>query len=443
MGTARRVGSALVAVVALAGTLSLPVATASATPASATLASAAGPGPDSAGLGGAWVASWTASPMAATPSALAGADDFSAAGFTDATVRNIVWASVGGRAVRVRLSNRFGTTPVTFDEVDLGLAGSGAALVAGTSRRVTFGGHRSVTLAAGTERLSDPVGLVVPGQTDLAVSLFSRNATGPATYHSDAQQTNYVSTPGDAAGSESAAPFGTVSQHWYFVDAVEVWAPATRGAIVAFGDSITDGFGSTVDGNARWPNDLARRLRTDRPGAPFSVVDQGISGNRVLHDSVCLGINALARFTHDAIVDSHARYVVLLEGINDIGFSQLPNTGCVAPNTQVSAAQIIAGYQRIIAMAHTAGARILGGTLTPFQGAGYSSAAGEATREAVNDWIRTSGAFDGVVDFDHAIRDPANPLSMLPAYDSGDHLHPNDAGYRVMADAAYATLVRR
>jgi lysophospholipase L1-like esterase len=426
MSRTQRFGLALVATVALAGTLSLP----------GSPASAGEPRPDTAGR---WVTTWAASPMAPTPTNLASPDDFSATGFTNRTIRDVVWTSVGGRSARIRLSNLFGTGPLTFDEVDVGVAGTGAALVPGTNHMVTFGGRRSVTLAPGTERLSDPVAMTVPAQTDLAVSLFSRNPTGAATYHSDAQQNNFVSTPGDHAGSASADSFTTPSQHWYFVDAVEVRAPAARGTIVAFGDSITDGFQSTVDGNARWPNDLARLLdASNRPS--FAVADQGISGDRVLNDSVCLGRNAVARFTHDAIVDSHARVVIMLIGINDIGFSQTPNTGCSVPNTDVSAAQIIAGYQRIIAMAHAAGARIVGGTLLPFQGAGYFSAAGEAKREIVNQWIRTSGAFDGVIDFDRVVRDPANPLVLLPAFDSGDHLHPNDAGYRTMATAAAATL---
>ncbi|HEX9334805.1 MAG TPA: SGNH/GDSL hydrolase family protein [Pseudonocardiaceae bacterium] len=426
MTRTRRVGLALVVTAALAGTLSLP----------ASPASAGEPRPDAAGQ---WVTAWAASPMAATPTSLASSDDFSAAGITNRTVRDIVWTSVGGRSARVRLSNLFGTGAVTFDEVDLGVAGTGAALVPGTNHPVTFDGRRSVTLAPGTERLSDPVLMTVPGQSDLAVSLFSRDPTGPATYHSDAQQNNFMSTPGDSAGSVSADSFTTPSQHWYFVDAVQVRAPAARGTVVAFGDSITDGFQSTVGGNTRWPNDLARLLAASSPRS-VAVADQGISGNRVLSDSACLGRNALARFTHDAIVDSHPRVIILLEGINDIGFSQLPNSGCSSPNTDVSAAQIINGYQRMIAMAHAAGIRIMGGTLTPFQGAFYSSAAGEAKREAVNQWVRTSGAFDGVVDFDRAIQDPANPLMMLPAFDSGDHLHPNDAGYQAMAVAAAAAL---
>ncbi|HLI38843.1 MAG TPA: SGNH/GDSL hydrolase family protein [Streptosporangiaceae bacterium] len=390
-----------------------------------------------------WVATWAASAMAATPPSLAAPDDFSSAGFDNQTVRDIVWTSVGGRAARIRLSNRFGTQPVTFSQADVGISAGGAAVVPGTNHPVTFAGSTSVTIAPGAAAVSDPVRMAVPAETDLAVSLFTAGPTGPATYHSDAQQVNYVSTPGDYAASADGSAFTTTSQHWYFLDDIDVQVgPQVRGTIVAFGDSITDGFRSTVNANARWPNDLARRLLAGPPGLVHPVVDEGISGNRVLNDSACFGINAQARFLRDVAARTAARYVILLEGINDIGFSQLPDTGCAVPNTNVSAAQIIAGYENIIAAAHAAGLKIFGATLTPFQGAAYYSAAGEAKREAVNNFIRTSGAFDGVIDFDKAVRDPADPLRILPAYDSGDHLHPNDAGYQAMANAVNLALFR-
>jgi lysophospholipase L1-like esterase len=392
---------------------------------------------------GRWAATWAASAMAATPASLAAPDDFSSAGFTDQTVRDIVWTSVGGQATRIRLSNRFGTQPVTFNQVDVGISAGGAAVVRGTNHLVTFGGFPTVTIPPGAAMVSDPVAMAVPPETDLAVSLYTRGPTGPATYHSDAQQVNYVSTPGDHASSLDGSAFTTTSAHWYFLEDVDVRvAPRIRGTIVAFGDSITDGFGSTVNANTRWPNDLARRIMAGPLGRVHPVVDEGISGNRILHDSVCLGVNAQARFGRDVAARPGARYVILLEGINDIGFSQLPDSGCAAPNTDVSAAQIIAGYEHIIALAHGAGLKIFGGTLAPFQGAFYYSAAGEAKREAVNRWIRTSGAFDGVIDFDKAVADPANPLRMLPTYDSGDHLHPNDAGYQAMAAAVSLSLFR-
>jgi lysophospholipase L1-like esterase len=378
-----------------------------------------------------WVATWAASPMAAAPAKLAAPDDFSATGFDDQTIRDIVWTSAGGQAARIRLSNQFGTQPVTFGQVDIGISAGGPFVVPGSSHRVTFAGGTSITIAPGAAAVSDPVALTVPAQTDLAVSLYASGPTGPATYHSDSQQVNYVSASGDYAGSESAAGFTITSQHWYFLDEVDVQAgPATGGTIVAFGDSITDGYHSTVGANDRWPDDLARRLLASRSAVVHPIVDEGISGNRVLASSDLFGVNAETRFLQDAVDVSGARYVILLEGINDIGFTLTPVT------------QIIAGYEDLIAAAHGAGLKIFGATLTPFQGSGYYSAAGEAEREAINHWIRTSGAFDGVIDFDQVLRDPADPLRLLPAYDCGDHLHPNDAGYQAMADAVNLALFR-
>jgi lysophospholipase L1-like esterase len=384
------------------------------------------------GLACKWVATWTASPMAATPARLTAPDDFSSAGFNDQTIRDIVWTSVGGQEVRISLSNQFGRRPVTFGQVDIGLSAGGPLIVLGTNHRVTFGGKMSVSIPPGASAVSDPVRMTVPAQTDLAVSLFTSGPTGPATYHSDSQQINYVSGPGDYADSGSAAGFTTTSQHWYFLDEVDVQVGhATGDTIVAFGDSITDGYQSTVGANDRWPDDMAERFLAGPPGQVHPVVDEGISGNRVLASSVRFGVSAQARFLGDTAALSGARYVILLEGINDIGFSLTP------------VARIIAGYERLIAAAHAAGLKIFGATLTPFQGSGYYSAAGEAEREAINHWIRTSGAFNGVIDFDQALRDPADPMRLLPAFDSGDHLHPNDVGYQAMADAINVVLFQR
>ena len=394
--------------------------------------------------GGRWIATWGASPQAATPADLAVVPgDVSAAGFTNQTVRNIVFTSVGGDALRLRLTNSFGSQPVTFDEVDVGVVASGAALAPGSSQGVRFGGRASVTIAPGAEALSDPVRIEVGPLQELAISLFSAGATGPATYHFNANQANYVAS-GDAAADATGAPYTTTSAAWYFVDGVDVLSrPPDRAAIVALGDSITDGFASTVGANHRWPNFLARRILAGPPGHADSVVDEGISGNRVLNNSPCFGVDVQARLDRDVLTQTGAGFVILLEGINDIGFSQLPNTGCSVPNTDVSADQIIAGYEQVIGQVHARGLKIFGGTMTPFGGAFYYSAAGEAKRETVNAFVRTSGAFDGVIDFDRALQDPANPLQMLAAYDSGDHLHPNDAGYQAMANAVNLSLFRQ
>jgi lysophospholipase L1-like esterase len=393
-----------------------------------------------------WVSTWSASPQAATPGSLA------ATGFDNETVRNIVFTSAGGGFVRVRFTNSFGAQPLTVGKASIALAGNGSAL-ASASAPLSFGGQPSVTVAPGAEALSDPVRMQVPALHDLAVSVYLPNTTGPATNHADAQQDNYVA-PGDQTNASGGGTFTTTSQSWYFIDSVDVVpSPHDLGTVVAFGDSITDGANSTVNANARWPNDLARRVDG---GSWFAlgVADEGISGNRVLNDSPCFGVNAQARFDRDVIGRSDARAVILMEGINDIGFPHLmpdpsdpshkvigpTGTGfgvpitCFQPQTSVTAEQIIGGYEQLIAQAHAAGLRIFGATLTPFKGAPYFTAEGEATRETVNQWIRTSGAFDGVIDFDRALADPADPLAINPAYDSGDHLHPNDAGYQKMAD---------
>ena len=310
------------------------------------------------------------------------------------------------------------------------VAGPGAAVVPGTIHPVTFGGSASIQIPAGAQILSDPVAMRVRPLQELAVSVYLPGRTGPATFHSDAQQVNWVSAPGDHAADQGAGAFTTPTESWYYLSDLIVGSSGAHGTVVAFGDSITDGVGSEVGANARWPNDLARRL--DALGGPaLAVADEGIGGNRVLTGSRWFGISAEARFGPDALDQPGVRDIIVLEGINDIGFSAVPPH----PGTDVSAAQIIAGYRQLIARAHARGLKIFGATLPPFRGAGDYTAAGEAKREAVNHWIRTSGAFDGVIDFDAVMRDPADPLMLNPAYDSGDHLHPNDLGYQVMADA--------
>lgn len=375
-----------------------------------------------------WVTSWSASPQVATPGSLA------ATGFDNQTVRNIVFTSVGGGSVRLVLTNVFGTTPLQIGHVTVAVAGSGAAVAPGTIHSVTFGGSTSFQIPPGAQTLSDPVAMRVQPLQDLAVSVYLPDTTGPATNHSDAQQVNWVSGTGDHAGDATAAAFTTQTQSWYFVSDVIVRSSRASGTVVAFGDSITDGFQSTVGANARWPNDLARRLDA-LPGHTLSVADEGISGNRVLNDSLCCGVNAEERFQRDALDQPGVRDIIVLEGINDFGFSALPPSPITGPPTDVSAAQVIAGYKQLIEQAHARGLKIIGATLLPFKGAFYYTAAGEAKREAVNAWIRDSGWFDGVIDFDKLMGNPADPLSMNPIYDSGDHLHPNDAGYQVMANA--------
>ena len=426
-GTARS-GTALA--VAAAGA-AVALALASGAPATASaqraVAAPAASAPAHPG-GGPWVTTWSASPQVAVPGTL------SATGFDNQTVRDIVFTSAGGNAARVVLTNVFGTSPLRVGHVTLAIAGSGAAVRAGTVARVSFGGSSSIEIPPGAQALSDPVTMRVPALTDLAVSVYLPGQTGAATIHSDAQQDNWVSGTGDHAGDAGAGAFTTDSQSWYYVSDVIVRSPGAAGTVVAFGDSITDGFQSTVNANARWPNDLARRLAA-RPGPALSVADEGISGDRVLNDSLCCGVNAVARFERDALDQPGVRDVIVLIGINDFGFSALPPNPIYNPVTDVSAAQVIAGYRQLIAQARARGLKVIGATLLPFKGAAYYTAAGEAKREAVNAWIRLRGAWDGVIDFDKVMRDPADPLALNPAYNSGDNLHPNDAGYQVMANA--------
>ncbi len=392
--------------------------------------------------GARWVATWTASPQSPSSFALTGEPTSPAlTGFSNQTVRNIVFTSIGGNVLRVHLSNRFGTRPVVVGPATVGIELTGAQLVPGTIRNLTFGGRRSVTIPAGGEAVSDPVGLGVRPLEDLAISLYLAGPTGQTTYHSTSQQTNYVASGNQVAtvgtGSYTAlasTPAGGSS--WFYVSDVDISASSSsQRTVVAFGDSITDGYQSQVNANYRWPNLLAKRLVAVLGNRAPGTVDEGIGGNRVLNDSPCFGQSALTRFNQDVLSVPGVRDVILLEGINDIGFSQTPDTGCSVPNTNVTAGQIINGYRQLIARAHAHGLKIFGGTLVPFKGAAYWSPAAEVKRETVNNWIRTSHAFDGVIDFAKATKDRFDPQYINPAYNSGDNLHPNDAGYQAMANA--------
>ena len=344
------------------------------------------------------------------------------------TLREIVHVSIGGSRARVVLGNEFGTAPLTIGAAAIALRDKDAKIVAGSNRALAFSGRPAVTIPAGASMLSDPVDENVPPMGDLAIDLYLPDQmtpiTSPLTVHAGASQTNYVSSTGNFAGSADL-PVLTTTPSWYLLERVEVTAPPETGAIVTFGDSITDGARSTTNTNNRWPDHLARRLLA-RPGAAkLAILNTGIGGNRLLSDSIAnFGINALARFDRDVLAEPGAMYVVVLEGINDIGNARA--------NPSPSAADLIAAHQQMIDRAHAHGLKIYGATLTPFEGAAYYTPEGEAKRQAINNWIRTSKAYDGVIDFDSATRDPASPGKFLPLYDSGDHLHPNDAGYEAM-----------
>jgi lysophospholipase L1-like esterase len=372
-----------------------------------------------------WIATWGASPSATV-----------ASGFNNQTLRLIVHTSIGGDDVRVRLSNALGTQSVVIGAAHIALRSTGAAIVPGSDRPLTFSGASSITIPPNALVVSDPVELDVPALGDLAVSIYLPVSTGPASDHDLGEQTSYVSTTGDFTASPGATPYTTTITQWPYLAGVEVKASEDTRAIVALGDSITDGFNSTPDANHRWPNFLAARLLAHH--RKRAVVDEGISGNRILHDIA--GPNALGRYDRDVLVQSGVKYVIVLEGINDIGFTAF------IPSEAVTADQIIAGHLQLIERAHARGLKIYGATLTPFEGTtfpGYFTPEGEVKREAVNNFIRTSGAYDAVIDFDAATRDPSHPTRLLPAYDSGDHLHPNDAGYQAMANAIDLALFRR
>jgi lysophospholipase L1-like esterase len=375
-----------------------------------------------------WIETWSTSPTQPTREVI----NQAYAGFHNQTIRDIVFTSVGGQEIRIRLSNVFGTRPLVVGQASVGVLASGGAL-AGPAYPVRFDGSGSVRVPPGQEVVSDPVPLAVSPLEDIAVSIYVPGPTGPATYHFFGQQDNYIA-PGNHVTDAGDAAFTTRTISWYFLDGVEVLT-RRAGAVVAFGDSITDGIGSADGANDRWPNFLARRLDLQYGDAAPAVLDEGIGGNRVLNGSACYGQSGVARFNRDVLDQPGVRDVIVLEGINDIGYSSGADIGCVAPNTNVSAAQIIAGYKTMIAEAHAHGIRIFGGTLTPFESSWFWSPEGQAKWDAVNHWIRTSGAFDGVVDFARAVADPRDPDYLNPAYDGGDGLHPNDAGYAAMAGA--------
>ena len=396
------------------------------------LALASGPG-WSAETTGAWLPTWTASPQP-----IWDADFFAPVGIPrslrDQTLRQVARVSLGGQRVRVHFSNLYGTEPLTIGAAHVGLAAENGAIAAGTDRPLTFGGKASITLPPGAPALSDPVDFAVPALASVAVSTYFPTVSPATTWHNDGRQTAYLSASGDQTGAETFTAAQTFPSRIFF-DGIQVDAPANGRTLVLFGDSITDGDGSTVDANHRWPDFLAERLQAK--GAAVAVANQGISGARILADR--MGVNALARFDRDVLSQPGVDTVVLMMGINDIGWpgSLLSPKNEIAP----SGDDVIAGYRQLIERAHDHGLKIIGATLTPFEDTfagtplfGYYSEEKEAKRQAINAFIR-SGAFDGVIDFDAVARDPANPKHIKAEYDHGDHLHPNDAGYRAMADS--------
>jgi lysophospholipase L1-like esterase len=349
--------------------------------------------------------------------------------FSGQTIRMVVHTTVGGSGLRIRLSDLRSPHALVVGAADVAVQADSGRAVPGTRHRVAFDGAGSVTVAAGTERSSDVVPMRVTADHDLLVSLYLPGTTGPSTFHREAYQTSYVSTDGlDHAADETAAGYAQTRTSWYYLSGLDVVAPAVRGTVVAFGDSITDGYHSTTDANRRWPDQLARRLAAQPGGQRLGVVDAGIAGNRLLSVArqVYRGPSGVRRFGHDALGEPGVKDVILLEGVNDLSNDV---NGAGGPLT---ARDLIDGYRTLIAQAHAAGVRVTGGTILPYS---RLSPAMNAVRVEVNRWIRTSGEFDAVADFDRALRDPSDPSALAPPYDSGDHLHPNDAGMLAMAQA--------
>jgi lysophospholipase L1-like esterase len=380
-----------------------------------------------------WVGTWAASPMGQRVNPGQPAPD-------DSTYRDIVHISQGGPSVRVELTNEFGEQPLTIASAHLaltaGTSANGGSIEPGSDRALTFDGRPSVTIPAGALVFSDPVAMRVAALSDLAVSVYlPAQQISETTCHEDAQSTNFIA-PGNAT-AEAMVPSARPIYSWCFVKGIDVSQTESNAAsIVTFGDSITDGWQSTRDLNRRWPDVLARRLQANPRTAHLSVLNEGISGNRLLHDRA--GKNALARFDRDVLAQSHVKYLIILEGINDIGAIAQPRE----PGDVITAQDITFALSQLVARAHNHGIKVFGATLTPYMVAGYASPQGEQIREAVNQWIRTSGVFDGVIDFDRVTRDPAKPSMFLPALDSGDHLHPGDAGYKAMGSSIDLSLFR-
>jgi lysophospholipase L1-like esterase len=368
-----------------------------------------------------WVGTWASSPYA-VPNRN---DQF---GSADTTYREIVHVTLGGPVVRIVLSNEFGQDPLTIGAAHIALSAGKGEIDLPSANALTFDGRPSITIPPGALVVSDLANLKLPAFADVAVSLFiPAQPIHQISQHGAAYQTSYIAT-GNVVGAKTLdSPKEFYS--WPFLKGIDVKADGKSASVVTFGDSITDGAHSTRDANARWPDVLARRLRANKKTANLSVLNEGIGGNRILHDNT--GPSALARFDRDVIAQAGVKYVVIMESINDIGHATDPTK----PYDVVTAEDLIAGLNQLAARAHTHGIKIIGATLTPYVGAKYQSAAGETMRQAINQWIRTTSDLDGFIDFDKVTTDPTHPGMFLPLDDSGDHLHPGDAGYKAMGES--------
>jgi lysophospholipase L1-like esterase len=387
---------------------------------------------------GNWVNTWTSMPQLTEPGNMP-PPPFTQDGLVmaDTTLRQTVRVTVGGPNLRLRFSNAFGAAalPITAASVALPAGGRAgvAAIEPGTTRAVTFNGRASTTIPVGAQMVSDPLAFPLAARTNLTVTVYLRNgqASNSITSHPGSRTTSHLLAGDHRADTD--LPGATPTDHWYFLSGVEVLAARGTDGVVMLGDSLTDGRGSTTNGNDRWPDQFADRVRH------IAVLNQAAGGNRVLNDG--LGPNALARLDRDVLAQSGVEWLIVFEGVNDIG-----TAAATEEAQQQVAADLIAAFEQIVVRAHAQGIDVYGATLLPFGGnTGYDDATGyrEAARQTVNTWIRTSRVFDAVIDFDKVTRDPATPRQLLPAYDTGDHLHLNPAGYRALADAVPARLFTR
>ncbi|HEY0106077.1 MAG TPA: SGNH/GDSL hydrolase family protein [Rhizomicrobium sp.] len=375
-----------------------------------------------------WIGSWSAAQQLPEPSNQLPAD-----ALHDTTLRQTVHLSVGGETIRIRISNAAGGAPLHLTAVHAArpLPGLLGAVVPQSDAALSFAGQADVTIPAGADILSDPLAFPVAPQSDLTISLHYDDLAVPPTGHPGARATSFLA-PGNQLAAATPSPYVAL-EHWYLLEAVEVLGPAAQGALVALGDSITDGRGSIPNANNRWPDDLARRFQGDAATRGIGVLNMGIGGNRLLLDG--LGPNALARFDRDVLSQGGVRWLILLEGINDLGMLTREAPASAADHAAL-VARLVAAYGQIVRRAHDHGIAVMAGTLLPFMGFSYYHPTGEneADRQALNAWIRSPGHVDAVADFDAALRDPAAPDRLLPAFDSGDHIHPSPAGYQAMAD---------
>ncbi|WP_151770480.1 GDSL-type esterase/lipase family protein [Streptomyces abyssomicinicus] len=397
------------------------------------------------GPGGAhWVDTWVSMPQLTEPHNMPPApytDGESV--LADSTLRQTIRTTVAGEKLRLRFSNAFGGAELPLTRVSVALPAGGAAGVAaiepGSARQVTFGGRTSTVVPMGAQVVSDPLRMKVPAGTNLTVTVYlaEGQASSSVTSHPGSRTSSYLAKGDHATAAD--LPDATRTDHWYFLSGAETWSEDPRSAgLVVIGDSLSDGRGSTTNGNDRWTDQLHQRLLRSPSTAHVAVLNQAAGGNRVLHDG--LGPNVLARLDRDVLVRSGARWALVFEGVNDLGTAE-----ATASAQEATADDLIAAYRQIVDRSHAAGIAVYGATLTPFGGNDmYDDPDGhrEAARKRVNDWIRHSGVFDAVVDFDRAVRDPKAPTTLLPAYDTGDHLHLNPVGYGALADAVPARLLR-